>query len=120
MAEITVSTDQDVTVAQSYCCDDMKENVEYRCETHPDPFECPTSVMFYERRFDEYGLVIHDGSGDFVIIQYCPWCGARLPASKRDRYFKELERMGIDPWSEDVPEIYQSDAWWSGRRAFDA
>ncbi|HEX8214122.1 MAG TPA: hypothetical protein VF582_01475 [Allosphingosinicella sp.] len=42
---------------------------------------------------------------------YCPWCGERLPPSQRDRWFEELEALGIDPGSDAIPEDYQSGAW---------
>jgi hypothetical protein len=44
-------------------------------------------------------------------IQFCPWCGARLPESERDRWFDELQRQGIDPWTDDIPAEYEDDRW---------
>jgi len=66
-----------------HCCDEMARQADRRCDTHPDPFDCPDNPIFYAARFDEYGLIIHDGGSSFVVIDYCPWCGARLPESGR-------------------------------------
>lgn len=44
-------------------------------------------------------------------IDFCPWCGRRLPESQRDRWFDELESRGIDPWEGEVPPEYQDDRW---------
>lgn len=64
----------------------------------------------YDPRFDEYTMA----SGDQrQALFYCPFCGGRLPQSKRDRWFDELEALGItDPWDGEVPAAYRSDAWW--------
>jgi len=45
-------------------------------------------------------------------ISFCPFCGTKLPASKRDRWFDELEKLGFDePLGEDnLPENFKSDA----------
>jgi hypothetical protein len=37
--------------------------------------------------------------------------GARLPESQRDRWFDQMERRGIDPWTTDVPAEFQDDRW---------
>jgi hypothetical protein len=48
-----------------------------------------------------------------VLIVFCPWCGKSLPASKRDAWFERLKALGIEhPAFSDVPEPFQSDAWW--------
>lgn len=65
-----------------HCCEDMKRNVEARYKMHPDPFDCPDNLIHCGcsrlRRRYEYGIIIHDGGGSFVLINYCPWCGADL------------------------------------------
>lgn len=61
--------------------------------------------------FDEYSLA---GGGPLgaEVLAYCPWCGTPLPRSKRDLWFGELVRMGIDPDDPRLDERYRSDAWW--------
>ena len=95
-----------------YCRDRMKKNVEHRCDQHPDPYDCPDNLVIYSPKFDEFGLIIHDGGHSHIEIQFCPWCGAGLPKSKRDRWFDELEAMGIDPGEDDIPPHYRSNAWY--------
>jgi hypothetical protein len=69
---------------KEHCCGEMEENLKFGCTQHKDRFECPDSLVSYSADLDEYGLIIHDGSSSSVFIKYCPWCGAKLPESKRD------------------------------------
>ena len=62
----------------------MRAQVELVCPQHPDPSDCPDHLVRYLPVFREYGLLIHDGGSSFVRIQFCPWCGSRLPESLRD------------------------------------
>jgi hypothetical protein len=74
---------------------------------------CAPWSNHYSPRFDEYGLIVHDGGTSFCVISYCPWYGIKLPQSRRDRSLEELEAMGIhDPSEENVPPQYLSDAWY--------
>jgi uncharacterized protein DUF6980 len=90
----------------------MRDEVQHRCAEHPDPYDCPEHLVQYVPNFDEYGLIVHDGGASYVEIAYCPWCGTRLPRSKRDRWWAEMERLGIDPWTETPPPAYRTDAWY--------
>jgi len=94
----------------------MFENVSRECPAHPDRHDCPDALIEYIAKFDEYGIIVHDGGTSISAIRYCPWCGSPLPDSKRDRWFDELERLGVDPSSDDIPEQFQSDAWWSASK----
>jgi hypothetical protein len=40
-------------------------------------------LVAYSSKLDEYLLIVHDGGQSGVHIQYCPWCGVRLPESQR-------------------------------------
>jgi hypothetical protein len=75
-----------------------------------------TSIL-YVPKFREYGLPVSDGGSSFVCIRFCPWCGARLPASLRDQWFDALEKLGLDPYGEDFPEEFISDSWWKAGRS---
>jgi hypothetical protein len=68
-----------------HCCETMRREVERRCEEHPDRFDCPDALIAYSPRFHEYGIIIHDGGSSVSRIEFCPWCGSRLPESLRDR-----------------------------------
>lgn len=95
-----------------HCCKTMSDNVNYTCEEHNDPFECPDNLVFYNSKFDEYGLIIHDGGSSFIEIYFCPWCGTKLPESKAELWFDTLEELGFDdPIQQDIPEEFKSDEW---------
>lgn len=90
----------------------MDRHVSYRCEQHPDPYDCPDCLLIYVSKFDEYGIIRHNGGRSFCSIQFCPFCGAKLPESKRDEWFEKLEALGYeDPFFSDVPEEFETDAW---------
>ncbi len=60
------------------CCVDMASHLFQHCNDHPDPFQCSDQLVVKLHR-DMYGLVIHDGGHSIMMIDYCPWCGTRLP-----------------------------------------
>lgn len=99
---------------KKHCCDEMTIRVNHRCVQHPDPFECPDNLIYYSLQFDEYGIIVHDGGSSYIEITYCPWCGRKLPESKRDKWFEELEKLGFeDPlFREDIPRPFQTDEWY--------
>lgn len=97
---------------EDVCCSRMSDMLQARGEH--DPFADPDVLVHYDPKFDEYGLVIHDGGSSTVGIEYCPWCGRRLPESRRDAWYDRLEAMGLDPADEDeVPDEYKSATWYT-------
>ncbi len=96
-----------------HCCESMNRHLGQMCEEHSDPCDCPDCVISYSDVFDEYGLIIHDGGSSSHSISYCPFCGSKLPESKRDRWFEELARLGFEsPIGDDnIPEKYKSSSW---------
>lgn len=58
------------------CCDMMRNQFEHVCDQHSDPYDCPDNLIAYTG--DRYGIIIHDGGQSFIVIQFCPWCGAKL------------------------------------------
>jgi hypothetical protein len=99
-------------VPQPHCCPTMTEQANLRCEEHPIGLKCPNLFVYYSPAFREYGVVNHS-EHEIGIIDFCPWCAARLPMTLRDRGFEELSAIGIDPWVDEVPEEFLSSAWWS-------
>lgn len=83
---------------------------------HCDEMSCRLGggevAIVYLPKFREYGIRIQDGGTSFQRIQYCPWCGRTLPPSLRNRWFEELDRLGLEPESPDLPECYRTSAWW--------
>ncbi len=66
-------------------------------------------AISYDAKFDEYWIPSGDAR---QCLFFCPFCGERLPESKRGRWFEELGALGIaDPWHDEIPVEYQSDAW---------
>lgn len=94
-----------------HCCPETARRVEWACEVHADAFACPDALVSFSPRFQEYGLIVHDGGTSSVEILFCPWCGARLPESQRDRWFEELEARGIDPCEDEVPAEFEDGRW---------
>jgi len=91
----------------------METAIRLDCESHKDIYACPDVLVSYLPKFDEYGLIVHDGGSASISINYCPWCGSRLPESKRDLWFDELEKLGFDDPSErEIPIEFTSDAWY--------
>lgn len=70
--------------------------------------------LVYVGRFREFGLLV-DGGPVVDTIEYCPWCGERLPRSLRDEYFDLLEDLGLEVEDTEVPLELRSDAWWRMR-----
>lgn len=95
-----------------HCCEEMAQEVERRCDKHEDRADCPDCLIDYSERFREYGILLHDDEASYVHIRFCPWCGKALPESLRDRWFEELQGMGIDPDGEEIPEPYRTSRWW--------
>jgi hypothetical protein len=89
----------------------MTNQLNWHCDQHNDPFSCPDALVGFTVRFQEYGLIIHDGGASSVGIAFCPWCGQCLPESQRDQWFEALEGRGIDPWEDEIPVEFQDDRW---------
>jgi len=98
---------------REHCCAVMTENVNFRCDTHAEPFECVDHLIYFAPHLREYGLLMHDGGPSYVGITHCPWCGTELPPSLRDRWFDEIEARGINPGVDDIPAPYNSAAWYT-------
>jgi hypothetical protein len=97
----------------THCCEAMARAVTTECEQHPDRFDCPDALMRYSERFCEYGIIVHDGGSAICSIDFCPWCGARLPASQRERWFDEIASLGFSDLDDPaIPERFHSDEWW--------
>lgn len=65
----------------------------------------------YLDHFCEYGLK-HPRLPSKFDIDYCPWCGGRLPASRRLEWFEILDDLGLDPGDSKIPEALLSGDWW--------
>lgn len=93
----------------SHCCEQMV--LQLKNERVP---------INYSPRFREYSILLTNSSA-LQIIDYCPWCGAKLPVSLRDLWFEKLEQLigesiydiAFDKTRlQEIPESYRDDGWW--------
>ncbi len=59
----------------------MRAALQIDSETYDDPFDCPDSLIAYNEGLDRFALIVRDGERNVVLINNCPWCGARLGAA---------------------------------------
>jgi len=89
-----------------FCCDDMKIHI------------CETAIVHYSEVFDEYGFALLEDNASIILLEFCPWCGKKLPESKRVCWFNRLEKMGFEAplFREDIPEEYKTASWWKNMK----
>lgn len=64
-----------------WCCGAMLRATSLDCDRHSSAHECPDVLVLRDvREGGDYGLPVRDGGSSFVVIGYCPWCGADLLA----------------------------------------
>jgi hypothetical protein len=85
----------------------------HACEQMRTLLEDAETALAYDPRYREYSIAYTD-SASVQLIDYCPFCGVRLPDSLRDEYFARLDELGIEPFSDDVPPEMRDDRWWRG------
>jgi len=98
----------------SHCCEQMQEQINISLENGDNCAKLPycDSIIHYSDVLDEYGLLVHDGGDSYISISFCPWCGQKLPESKRDEWFEGLERLGFEsPFEQEIPEEFRTGAW---------
>ena len=88
--------------AHDFCCEEMNVNIQ------------EARIVHYNEVFDEYGIVLTEDNVSFILIKYCPWCGKRLPHSRREEWFSKLELLGFEVplFCENIPPEFKSDEWW--------
>ncbi|AIL66129.1 hypothetical protein NOVO_09075 [Rickettsiales bacterium Ac37b] len=90
------------------CCKDMVFHIAHK-EIH----------FSYLDRTREYVIHYMDifGENSVQIVNFCPWCGAKLPKSLRDEYFDIIyDELGMDDeFDPNLPEEFKSDEWWKKR-----
>ncbi len=69
-------------------------------------------ILNYNEILDEYGISIYDRGTSVISIIYCPWCGSKLPESKRDKWFEQLGEIAYGDELNKIPKEYKSDQWW--------
>lgn len=93
----------------SHCCEQM--SIQLQDERVP---------IEYTPRFRTYGLIV--GSSTIQRLDYCPWCGTKLPESLRDLWFETLEKLMGETIYDiafdsnrfgEIPQKFQSEEWWA-------
>ena len=93
----------------------MKNNNKFCCEAMARYIANESVAIEYECEFREYSIDEKNDVGTCIRINYCPWCGIKLPESLRHEYVKELNLLGYELLDDDIPEKYKTDAWWRGK-----
>lgn len=93
-----------------HCCLDMawfiSEPVEWESQG-------PNPVILYSASHREYRIDISHRGKSSTLIQYCPWCGKKLPSSLTDKWYETLNELGFaDPGEQEIPEKFNLDLWW--------
>jgi hypothetical protein len=70
------------------------------------------TAIRYEAKLREYGIPVLDGGSSTIKIEFCPWCGQKLPDSLRGKWFDALESRNLEPNDPAIPAEMLSDAWW--------
>lgn len=93
-------------------------------ESDAEPFQPCDQLLFlvgeedfpliYKPKYRQYGILYFD-QRSYVRIEFCPFCGQKLPESLRDEYFARLEEMGLS--LENAPPEMRTDEWWNGGTA---
>lgn len=104
------------------------EKVEEERRNYKGPHCCLTmdaelskddSILYYSTRYREYGVKIPKSTGG-ILMDYCMFCGKKLPNSVSDEWFETLEKeYGLErPLTADkkkVPQEFLTDKWWKNR-----
>lgn len=72
----------------------------------------------YSPSFREFGLLVRPRSQVQQQLRFCPFTGKALPESLRDRFFDEIEKLGLIDGLADIeraPAEFQSEEWWIKR-----
>ena len=103
------------------------EKVEEERRNYKGPHCCLTmdaglsqdgAILYYDKQYREYGVDLGIRGG--MLIDYCMFCGKKLPLSVRDEWFEILEKeYGLErPGTGDskkVPKEFLTDEWWKKR-----
>lgn len=105
----------------------IHEEVEEEKRNYKGPHCCLTmdaglsmdgAILYYDKQYREYGVDLGIRGG--MLIDYCMFCGKKLPISVRDEWFEILEKeYGLErPGTGDskkVPKEFWTDEWWKKR-----
>lgn len=100
----------------------MKNKNQYCCINMQQYTNNDRICMGYSDIFREYYILRKEDNVSVYRIDYCPWCGEKLPKELRDEYFDILKKeYNLEPNladirnNQDLPKEFQSDEWWIKR-----
>jgi hypothetical protein len=93
------------------CCREMTEQVNMHWPDAESALVGSTDQRIYwSPVFDEYGLICQP-SAEILTIQHCPFCGLRLPDSRREAWFHRVAATGLNTWGDPIPEELLKHDW---------
>ncbi len=87
-------------------------SVSYQSRTHT--YHVSTGRSFINEDTGKTALEVVDR------LNFCPWCGKKMPKDLWDRWYDEIEKLGFElPLEPDdydkIPKEYMTDEWWKKR-----
>ena len=74
-------------------------------------------TILYIPKFRKFGIPVLDGGTSYIAIQFCPWCGHRLPIELSEEWFQILDTIGIEYYdAKSIPEEMNTDTWWKKKK----
>ncbi len=70
--------------------------------------------VLYFPKYREYNLTLIN-SNAVQGINFCPWCGKKLPKDLRDIYYDILESEYSNLDDENIPAEFHNEEWWKKR-----
>ena len=94
-----------------HCC----ESMDFLCK-RDNTITCYIDTRGYRLLLDKADQI----DGTHERLEYCPWCGSKLPEDLTYKIEEVLEKeYGItDPWDTEedkVPAEFHTDEWWKKR-----
>ncbi len=91
----------------------MKHRIRHCCKSMEYYLANGESGLVFLPKFREYGMAVRDGGSSIIVIDFCPWCGSKLPGSLRKEWFERIDELGIDEAKDTIPAELLSDEWYS-------
>lgn len=112
--------DEDFFNNFDFCCYGIRNNVTLESNKRKG------QVIMYDPALREFSIIVIDMPDAICVIDYCPYCGQKLPNSLREEHYstiyKELGEKYLrsdedtyDDFMNRLPEEFQTDEWWKKR-----
>ena len=96
---------------KQHCCAEMTSQVNTTSVLGASALGGSTDQrVYWSPVFEEYGLLCQP-STEILRIQFCPFCGVKLPDSRRTEWLARLERTGWKEWGDQIPQELLVHGW---------